>query len=142
MVMGRPTLFTEELALTICNRIEDGESLRKICSDDVMPNRSSVNKWLSENKNFSDQYARACVVRRENKFDEMYTVAEDTEDVPRARLLVDVLKWQLSKEEPKKYGDRLDLTGETTVTHKYEDMTDEQLEAAITARKDRLLTAD
>jgi len=110
MVMGRPTLFTEELALVICSRIEDGESLRKICLDDTMPNRSSVNKWLSENKDFSDQYARACVVRRENKFDEMYTVAEQTEDVPRARLLVDVLKWQLSKEEPKKYGDKLDMT--------------------------------
>jgi len=108
--MGRPTIFNEELATTILNRIEEGESLRKICLDKAMPNRSSVNKWLSEDKVFSDQYARACTVRRENKFEEMYSIAENTDDVPRARLLVDVLKWQLSKEEPKKYGDKLDMT--------------------------------
>ena len=108
--MARPTIFNDELALVICDRIEDGESLRKICADDKMPNRSSVNKWLSENKSFSDQYARACVVRRENKFDEIYQIAENTEEVQRARLLVDVIKWQLSKEEPKKYGDKIDMT--------------------------------
>ena len=118
---GRPTTYSEELVLTICNRIEEGESLRKICQDKKMPNRSSINKWLSENKAFSDQYARACVVRRENKFDEMYSIAEVTTDVPRARLLVDVLKWQLSKEEPKKYGDKLEVdnqhSGEVSFTN-------------------------
>lgn len=110
MAGGRPTKYTEELALAICDRIEEGESLRKICLDDAMPNRSTVNLWLKNDKEFSDQYARACKVRRENKFEEMYEIAEKTDEVQRARLLVDVLKWQLSKEEPKKYGDKIDMT--------------------------------
>lgn len=107
---GRPTIYTEQLAQTICDLIEDGLSLRKVCARDDMPNRASVNKWLNENSVFSDQYARACKVRRENKFEEMYEIAEKTDEVQRARLLVDVLKWQLSKEEPKKYGDKIDMT--------------------------------
>lgn len=107
---GRPSIYTDELALAICDLIEDGLSLRKICAKDDMPNRASVNKWLNENTAFSDQYARSCKVRRENKFEEMYEIAEKTEEIPRARLLVDVLKWQLSKEEPKKYGDKIDMT--------------------------------
>lgn len=109
-VGGRPTLYSDELARKICDLIEDGNSLRKICEEvEGMPNRSSVNKWLSENKEFSDQYARSCIVRRENRFDNIYNIALTTEDVSRARLLVDVVKWQLSKEEPKKYGDKLDI---------------------------------
>jgi len=108
--VGRPSTYTEELTLAICDLIEDGLSLRKVCERDDMPTRSTVNKWLKENNDFSDQYARACQVRRENKFDEMYEIAEKTDEVQRARLLVDVLKWQLSKEEPKKYGDKIDMT--------------------------------
>lgn len=107
--MGRPTAYTEKLAQEICMRILEGESLSKVCKAEDMPARSSVNKWLSENSNFSDNYVRACKIRRENRFEDLDDVVDSTEDVQRARLKVDVIKWQLSKEEPKKYGDKMQV---------------------------------
>lgn len=107
---GRPTKYNQELATTICERIITGRSLSKVCRDEDMPARSSVNKWLAENQEFADNYARACKIRRENRFEDLDEVVDTTEDVQKARLKVDVIKWQLSKEEPKKYGDKLDMT--------------------------------
>ena len=107
--MGRPTAYTDKLAQEICVRILEGQSLSKVCKSDDMPARSSVNKWLSENTNFSDNYVRACRIRRENRFEDLDEVVDTTEDVQRARLKVDVIKWQLSKEEPKKYGDKMQV---------------------------------
>lgn len=108
--MGRPSIYTEELANDICKQIIDGKSLRKICAAEEMPNRDTVHDWLSKNTTFSDQYVHACRLRRENKFEELEDIAITEPDVQRARLRVDVIKWQLSKEEPKKYGDKLDMT--------------------------------
>lgn len=113
--MGRPTAYTEKLAQEICMRILEGQSLSKVCKSDDMPARSSVNKWLSENTNFSDNYVRACKIRRENRFEDLDEVVDTTEDVQRARLKVDVIKWQLSKEEPKKYGDKMAVDNTVTL---------------------------
>lgn len=107
--MGRPTIFTQELADEICRRVME-RNLTKVLRDDGMPNRSTVYDWLSQNKDFSDNYARANKIRREERFELMEDIPDQVEDVQRARLKVDVLKWQLSKEEPKKYGDKLDMT--------------------------------
>lgn len=107
---GRPTDYNEEVATKICELIADGNSVRTICAMEGMPSRASIILWLTKHEEFSVQYARACAVRQEEKFDEIRDIAANTEDVQRARLLVDVVKWQLSKEAPKKYGDKLDMT--------------------------------
>lgn len=107
---GRPSKYTPELAKEICKRIMDGNSLSKIARQDDMPSRDSIHTWLANNTEFSDNYARACKIRRENRFEDLDEIVETIEDVQRARLKVDVIKWQLSKEEPKKYGDKLDHT--------------------------------
>ena len=109
---GRPTKFTQELADTICERIMNGESLRSIVSDADMPNRSSVHKWLAENKEFSDQYARAKDNQADTLADEIMFIADTAEDVQKARLQVDTRKWIASKLKPKKYGDKMDVTSD------------------------------
>ncbi len=40
--MGRPSDYSPELAVLICARIGEGESLRSICRDDAMPALSTV----------------------------------------------------------------------------------------------------
>lgn len=107
---GRPSKYTPQLANEICKRIMDGNSLSKIARQDDMPSRDSIHTWLANNSEFSDNYARACKIRRENRFEDLDEIVETIEDVQRARLKVDVIKWQLSKEEPKKYGDKIDHT--------------------------------
>lgn len=121
---GRPSDYTEELALVICERIAEGESLRAICRDDDMPARSSVFKWLIEHKAFSDQYARAREAQADALFEDILEIADDksqdvrvvgederevcnTEFVQRARLRVDARKWMAGKLAPKKYGEKV-----------------------------------
>lgn len=121
---GRPSDYTEELALVICERIAEGESLRAICRGDDMPSRSSVFKWLIEHKAFSDQYTRAREAQADALFEDILEIADDksqdvkivgederevcnTEFVQRARLRVDARKWMAGKLAPKKYGEKV-----------------------------------
>jgi len=122
MALGRPSLFTLELADRICELLGEGNSLRKICLADDMPNKSSVFKWLSENKAFSDQYARARETQADTMADEILEISDngtndtyidddgntrtDVDVIARSRLRVDARKWLASKMAPKKYGER------------------------------------
>lgn len=109
MATGRPTKYTDELAAEICERIMNGESLRSIVQDDHMPNRSSVHKWLAEIKDFSDQYVKAKDNQADTLADEIMYIADNADDVQKARLQVDTRKWIASKLKPKKYGEKLDI---------------------------------
>jgi hypothetical protein len=105
---GRPSTFSEELATIILTRIMAGESLRKVCDTEGMPARSTVHLWLAANTVFSDQYARACEIRADHLFDEMFDIADDVKgDATRDKLRVDTRKWALSKMNPKKYSDMI-----------------------------------
>jgi hypothetical protein len=123
-ITGRPTTYTSELAAIILARAMAGESLRGICRDESMPARSTVHLWLAKDAAFSDQYARACEVRAEELFDEMFEIADDAtndfmaqgedgawrvngENVQRSRLRIDTRKWALARMNPKKYGDKI-----------------------------------
>jgi hypothetical protein len=131
MKVGRPSKYTEELALEICKRISAGESVKKICKDESMPSPETIYTWLLEpdKKIFSDQYARARATQAEIMFDEILEISDDStndwetrqfgkekvkvenrEATGRSRLRVDTRKWYLSKVLPKKFGEKLDLT--------------------------------
>jgi hypothetical protein len=128
MPAGRPSEFTQEIADAICEKIADGESLRSICLSEEMPGRSTVFRWLAENKTFQHQYARAREEQADALFDEILQIADDglndtyTDDdgnvrtnqdvIARSRLRVDSRKWMAGKLRPKKYGERLELAGD------------------------------
>lgn len=107
---GRPTLFNDELALEICERIANGRSLRSVCLDKDMPAISTVMDWLNNNDDFSEQYRRACEDRETTHFEEMLTIADEvlpeTAEVARAKLRIDTRKWVLARMNPKKYSDK------------------------------------
>lgn len=110
--MGRPTVFSDEIAATICERIANGESLKHITEEDGMPSRATVHSWLlnSAHKDFLDKYEEAREMQADVYADEMDDIAKDTTiDVQRARLIIDTRKWTSSKLKPKKYGDKLDI---------------------------------
>ena len=125
--MGRPSLFSVEIAQEICSRIMDGESLRKTCRDEHMPERMTIFRWLHDNTEFCDQYARAREIQADTLAEEILEIADDgrndtytTNDddgegvervnhdvIARSRLRVDARKWYASKLSPKKYGDKV-----------------------------------
>lgn len=145
---GRPSIFTPELAAEICRRIASGQSLRSVCRDEAMPDRSTVKAWVvNDIDGFSGQYARARELGLEELADETLEIADDSsldtrkgadgQDLPdhewmsRSKLRVDTRKWLLSKLMPKVYGDRLDVNA--TVRRGAGEMTDAELAAIASA---------
>lgn len=125
--VGRPSSYTKEVGDAICDEIAtSATSLRSICSREDMPSVVTVMKWLRDFPEFLNQYARAREAQADIIFDEMLDIADNsnadtvmTEDgriienkdvVNRSRLQIDTRKWILSKLQPKKYGDKIDLT--------------------------------
>ncbi len=148
---GRPTRYTEAIAVKICRRLAEGESLRKICKNTSMPAISTVMGWLFDGKHadFSEQYARARDLQADTLFDEALEIADegskdwtttedgkkilDQEHVQRSRLRVDTRKWAAGKLAPKRYGDKLQHTGDgggpIRVRPDLSKLTDEELDA-------------
>lgn len=128
--IGRPSLFDDAMATKICAHLADGESLRVVCQRPGMPHISTVMRWAADDryKAFREQYARAREVGLELMADEILAIADETERddivthdgstkannewIQRSRLRVDARKWILSKQLPKKYGERTTLAGD------------------------------
>lgn len=112
---GRPSAYSDEIAATICTRIAEGDSLRKICKGEGMPSQSMVYRWLDDEANagFREQYARARAAQGDTYADRIGDIGEAVIDGSikhdAARVAVDALKWAAGKLAPKKYGDRVAL---------------------------------
>ena len=104
--------FSQELFDAICERIANGESLKRICEDKDMPNISTVFRWLDSNADLCDKYARARETQADNFVDEIVSIADTAEDAPIAKLQIDARKWVAGKMRPKKYGDKIDVTSD------------------------------
>jgi hypothetical protein len=126
--MGRPSIYSEEMIQALLIRLSAGESLHRICKDDHMPAFTTVFNWINTKPDFMNRYEKAKELGCEAMAEEMMEIADDdTQDTQRSRLRVDTRKWYLSKIKAKKYGEKLD----TTVTHKFSDLTDDELDARI-----------
>lgn len=129
---GRPSSFTQAIADTICERLANGESLRSICEDDGMPAKTSVMRWLGDERYsaFRDQYTRARELQADTMVDDMLDIADDGrndwmekhnadgeaigwqengEALRRSALRIDARKWMAGKLQPKKYGDKTQM---------------------------------
>jgi len=113
---NKPVEFTQELFDSICDKLSEGQSLRKICEDDEMPTKATIFRWLRDKKELRDQYARAKEESSDAFAEEMMDIIKDTKEdsnaIQKARLQIDTMKWLMSKQKPKKYGDKLDLTSD------------------------------
>ncbi|EPS1554651.1 MULTISPECIES: terminase small subunit-like protein [Proteus] len=106
-----------ETAHDICSKLAEGESLRSVCRRPGMPSKATVFRWLSENAEFRDQYAKATEQRADALFEEILEIADDvlpdSAEVAKAKLRIDTRKWSLARMSPKKYGDKVtqEITG-------------------------------
>jgi hypothetical protein len=129
--MARPTIYTPELASLICRRLAAGESLRAVCREEGMPERTTVARWVIDGKEgFAQSYMNARNFGLDEMADELLEIADSPEpgvietdkrdkhgdpftEVRRAdmvehrRLRVDARKWYLAKLAPKRYGERV-----------------------------------
>lgn len=127
--VGRPSKYTKALSDRICSQLSEGISLRTVCLAEDMPSKQTVFSWLRTHKEFLDQYAHAKTASAEAMAEEILDIADDgtndwmtrkfgkeeievpnNEVLQRSKLRVDTRKWLMSKMQPKKYGDKLDMT--------------------------------
>ena len=108
----------EEILNNIFNMIESGKSLRFALSK-IPLSSSTFFIWIEENPEKSKHYAYVTDIRTELKFE---SIEQDYSEEPQRdaetgridsawvqlqRLKIDAKKWELSKLNPKKYGDKI-----------------------------------
>lgn len=103
----------------LCYLEQTGNSMRSFCRERPEgPATSTVLAWLQEDAEFSTQYARAHEAGADVQFDVLDEIGEQASrsiipaHVQGLRLKADIIKWKLAKKAPKKYGEKLELTGE------------------------------
>jgi hypothetical protein len=123
---GRPTLYTQELADLICQRVATTTfGLARLCAiHDDLPDKTTVNLWRYKYLEFSTQYAQAKLAQADLLAEEMLDISDDGtndwmqsfgedgeigyklngEHVQRSRLRIDTRKFLASKLLPKQYG--------------------------------------
>lgn len=105
--IGRPAVYSLELADKICELLGDGESLLSISKLDGMPGYSTVMRWLEQDHDgFRDKYARARDVQAHVRAEMAVEKAETAKDAALGRLAYDALRWHAGKLLPKVYGDK------------------------------------
>ncbi|RWI46370.1 MAG: terminase small subunit protein [Mesorhizobium sp.] len=131
--MARPTIYSDEIANTICEQIAEGKSLRSICLDEAMPAKSTVFAWLADpgRDDFRTKYVHAREAQADVLVDEMTDIADDGsndwmeqknsdgevtgwkengEALRRSALRISARQWIAEKLRPKKYGSKVALT--------------------------------
>ena len=104
---GRPSTYTEEMGNLICDKLTEGVSLRKLCSQPEFPVASTVYVWLDRFPEFAERYVRAREAATEDMLEEILQIADDDKIDPNdKRVRIDTRKWAMGKLKPKKYGDK------------------------------------
>lgn len=130
--VGRPSDYSDDLANLICERLAEGESLRTICAEEGMPNKSTVFRWLAAHPEFATIYARAREVQAEVLADELVEISDDGQNdwmekhnsdgenigwvengeaLRRSALRISTRQWIAERMLPKKYGTKVAVGG-------------------------------
>lgn len=123
--LGRPSVFTQELADAICAAIVDSDyGIEQISERDEFPAKRTIFRWLTTNEAFRHQYAQAKEAQGHVQADRGLRDALNATDAQLGRLKFDARKWAASKLAPKQYGDK--------VAHVGGSETDEPIKTALT----------
>lgn len=145
---GRQSTFTQAAAAEICKRLSKGEPLAVICRDEHMPGLRTVSDWRAVNADFAAAIAGA----REDGFDQIaadcLAIADETahdtiigesgerpntEWITRSKLRIETRLKLLAKWDPKRYGDKMQHTGDGGGPIETHALTDSELDAKIAA---------
>lgn len=133
-----PSTYTDLIAEEICQRLAKGETLTSICGDEHMPARRTVSDWRRAQPEFDkafteareagfDALAEDCLSIADDASDDFRmgekSVLADTDHIQRSKLRVWTRLQLLSKWDPKRYGERLDLNHSGSI----QTVSDEQL---------------
>lgn len=94
----------------ICSGIEnDAVSLREMCRR-LETNTRTFYDYIERDKEAEKQYSRSMELRSHMLRDEIIEIADNEPNPKRAAVRVDARKWTACHLNPRKYGDKLDVT--------------------------------
>ncbi len=136
--VGRPTIYTDEIAQEICKVVScSSKGLKPLCKEnDHWPCEWTIRLWIRTKDQFSRMYAQAKLDQADLLAEEIIEIADNTsmdtifkededgyqkevcnhEWINRSRLRVDTRKWLAAKLAPRIYSER--VASDTTVTLK------------------------
>ena len=121
--LSRPIEQREIIARQVFNEMRQGLSAYKACVKVGVP-QGTFNGWLNEDQALAEDYARAREELHEFIAAEILAIADapvpstdkggvDPGAIQKQRLQVDARKWLLSKLAPKKWGDKIEVSGDS-----------------------------
>lgn len=115
---GRPpTVYREEVADAICERVAAGETLSSICADDGMPHAVTFRRWALARKELFEALQAARSLKADALFDEALDKARElakepgnSQKVRAVDVLLSQLRWSAGKLDPARYSDRSQMS--------------------------------
>lgn len=121
--LSRPVELTEDLFMTVCDRLIEGEPLVLICADQTMPSRPQIMRYLHKNEKAKELYHSAKEMQAETLEEELRLIAfDDSNDssidpktgrrvshsdvLSRAKLETDVILKIMGSIAPRRYGNK------------------------------------
>jgi hypothetical protein len=117
--MGRPSLYSDEVAHKICEHLIQGKPLTpERTRKSGLPNPSTIFRWIEEREDFRERYVRAREFQAYVYADQTIDIADTEEDAAKARNRIEIRKWHAAKMAPKTYGDlqRVEVTADIGAT--------------------------
>lgn len=110
--MARPTTYDIELCKEICKDVTNGRNIVDILkSNKDYPSESTWFRWKDENSELWELYVRAVQNKTEfldSEIDRYMVLCEKNKITPQqANVLIQTLKWKMSKFYPKMFGDKV-----------------------------------
>jgi len=135
--LGRPQVYNDMIGAHICREITKGRTITSICKDKNVPSIPTVFNWLNKlHPNFKEDFYKSYIIAREIQAevlaDEIKDIADDGSNdtyeivnpktgqietktnfdhIKRSALRVESRKWLAAHLLPRKYSDRVQLTG-------------------------------
>lgn len=120
------TGYDPATALAICERVAKGETLARITSEEHMPSRSTVYRWIMNTPEFRGAYHSAKELASHSLFDEALDLARELvhpetrfktgTQVRSADIKLAHLRWSAAKLNPKEYSDRAPVNVSVPIT--------------------------
>ena len=104
-------MYTDAIAERICELVAERVPVAEICAMEGMPDKATLYRWKRKFPDFCANYTRAREERadaRQDYVDELsMKMLAGLIDPAAARVAIDAEKWQMGKEKPKVYGERV-----------------------------------
>ena len=112
------TKYSPELALKICEKVAEGETLSVICKGIGMPHRTSFWRWVMLYKDVSVAYQAARELSAQSLEDEALGMARElagknsfnTVKVRAMDIAMQQIRWSATRRDPSKFGQKAEKT--------------------------------